>query len=277
MFREVATLFGRLNHPGRRWGLAGIAYAGALLGDSDVGTAALTELDAMAPVAVHLQEGYIIRSRAWTAMARGELTVARQLLWEAVALANSWGQFGAAAQALHDLVRTGAVDPAAAQLERMGDLVDGAFMEARILFARASQLRDMTLAETAANRFEAIGANLFAAEAAALLAELASEDGLRRAAADAEAWAERLLKLCEGAVTPGLRMQRGSPLLTDREREVAALAARGLTSRKIAEDLFVSVRTVDNHLQQVYVKLGVKRRSELAAHFSQANETPKHS
>jgi DNA-binding CsgD family transcriptional regulator len=272
MFREVATLFGRLNHPGRRWGLAGIAYAGALLGDSDVGTAALAELDDMAPVAVHLQEGYIIRGRAWTAMVRGELTVGRQLLWEAVELANSWGQFGAAAQALHDLVRTGAVDPAAAQLERMGGLVDGAFMEARVLFARASQLRDMTLAETAANRFETIGANLFAAEAATLLAELASKDGLRRAAADAEARAERLLTLCEGAVTPGLRTQRGSPLLTDREREVAALAARGLTSRKIAEDLFVSVRTVDNHLQQVYVKLGVKRRSELAAHFARTND-----
>jgi DNA-binding CsgD family transcriptional regulator len=58
---------------------------------------------------------------------------------------------------------------------------------------------------------------------------------------------------------------------------VATLAARGLTSRKIAEDLFVSVRTVDNHLQQVYVKLGVKRRSELAAHFSPTNEVPKHS
>ena len=65
-------------------------------------------------------------------MVRGELTVARDLLWEAVALAKSWGQFGAAAQALHDLVRMGAVDPAAEQLEQIGDRVDGAFMEARI-------------------------------------------------------------------------------------------------------------------------------------------------
>ncbi len=57
------------------------------------------------------------------------------------------------------------------------------------------------------------------------------------------------------------------PQLSDREREVALLAAQNLTSREIAERLFVSVRTVDNHLQQVYVKLGVKRRTELSPHL----------
>jgi DNA-binding CsgD family transcriptional regulator len=269
MFREVATVFGTLNHPGRRWGLGGIALAGALVGDSEVSATALATLDAMAPVAVHLQDGYIIRAQALTAMVRGELTLARQLLWEAVALADGWGQHGAAAQALHDLVRMGAVDPAAEQLEGMGDLVDGAFMEARVLFARAARLRDRTLAAAAADCFEAIGANLFAAEAASLLADLASDAGLRRVKTDAEARAARLLELCEGALTPSVTGANGSARLTDREFEVAQLAARGLTSRKIAEDLYLSVRTVDNHLQQVYVKLGIKRRSELAARLSQ--------
>ena len=36
------------------------------------------------------------------------------------------------------------------------------------------------------------------------------------------------------------------------------------TTRDIAETLFVSPRTVDNHLQRVYGKLGISRRSELA-------------
>jgi DNA-binding CsgD family transcriptional regulator len=202
-------------------------------------------------------------------MVRGELTAARRLLWEAVALADGWGQHGASAQALHDLVRMGAIDPAAEQLEGMGDLVDGAFMEARVLFARASRLRDLTLAAAAADRFEAIGANLFAAEAATLVADLASEAGLRRVKTDAEVRAGRLLELCEGALILGIPSGNESTRLTDREREVAQLAARGLTSRTIAEDLYVSVRTVDNHLQQVYVKLGIKRRSELAARLSQ--------
>ncbi|MCO5305097.1 MAG: helix-turn-helix transcriptional regulator [Microthrixaceae bacterium] len=51
--------------------------------------------------------------------------------------------------------------------------------------------------------------------------------------------------------------------LTDREREVADLAADGLAAREIAERLFISRRTVTNHLQHVYDKLGVSGRSEL--------------
>jgi DNA-binding CsgD family transcriptional regulator len=83
-----------------------------------------------------------------------------------------------------------------------------------------------------------------------------------------------LLESCQGAASPGVSPQRGSTPLTDREREVATLAARGMTSRQIGENLFVSVRTVDNHLQQVYVKLGIKRRSELAAHLLPITEAP---
>jgi DNA-binding CsgD family transcriptional regulator len=51
--------------------------------------------------------------------------------------------------------------------------------------------------------------------------------------------------------------------LTSREREIALLAASGLSSREIAERLVVSVRTVDNHLQRAYRKLGISRRQEL--------------
>jgi DNA-binding CsgD family transcriptional regulator len=51
--------------------------------------------------------------------------------------------------------------------------------------------------------------------------------------------------------------------LTPREREFALLAAAGSSSRMIAERLVISVRTVDNHLQNVYRKLGVTRRNEL--------------
>jgi DNA-binding NarL/FixJ family response regulator len=46
---------------------------------------------------------------------------------------------------------------------------------------------------------------------------------------------------------------------------VAELAARGRTSREIAETLTVSVRTVDSHLHHAYVKLGVRDRAGLAA------------
>lgn len=52
--------------------------------------------------------------------------------------------------------------------------------------------------------------------------------------------------------------------LTRREREVAGLAAGGLTNREIAERFTLSVRTVDTHLARVFAKLGVHNRRELA-------------
>ena len=52
-------------------------------------------------------------------------------------------------------------------------------------------------------------------------------------------------------------------VLTAREREIANLAAAGLSSKEIASRLVVSARTVDNHLQRVYSKLGITGRDEL--------------
>jgi DNA-binding CsgD family transcriptional regulator len=53
--------------------------------------------------------------------------------------------------------------------------------------------------------------------------------------------------------------------LTARETEVAALAAKGASDRAIAAELFISVRTVDYHLRNVFRKRGVRSRGELAA------------
>jgi DNA-binding CsgD family transcriptional regulator len=164
-------------------------------------------------------------------------------------------------------VRTGAGTLAADRIERLQDVVDGSFMEARLSFCRATSHEDMDLAAQAADQFEAIGANLFAAEAAALEGRLASSGGLRRRASTAAARSARALARCQGPSMMWLPRPTSSSQLSDREREVALLAAQNLTSREIAARLFVSVRTVDNHLQQVYVKLGVKRRTELAAHL----------
>lgn len=53
--------------------------------------------------------------------------------------------------------------------------------------------------------------------------------------------------------------------LTSRQEQVARLAAGGMASRDIAGELFISVRTVDAHLRQVFLLLGVNRRGDLAA------------
>ncbi|OZB88486.1 MAG: hypothetical protein B7X41_07930 [Microbacterium sp. 14-71-5] len=56
---------------------------------------------------------------------------------------------------------------------------------------------------------------------------------------------------------------RPSARLTAREREIAGLAAAGLSSRAIADRLTLSVRTVDSHLSRVFAKLGVTSRAQL--------------
>jgi DNA-binding CsgD family transcriptional regulator len=52
--------------------------------------------------------------------------------------------------------------------------------------------------------------------------------------------------------------------LTAAERLVAERVAQGLTSRAIAEELFVSPRTVDAHLTHIYRKLDINTRARLA-------------
>ncbi|MEV6784308.1 helix-turn-helix transcriptional regulator [Streptomyces sp. NPDC051098] len=58
--------------------------------------------------------------------------------------------------------------------------------------------------------------------------------------------------------------------LTPREREVAALAATGMSNRDIAHRLVVSVRTVENHLHRIYHKLGITARNALRRGLEQA-------
>jgi DNA-binding CsgD family transcriptional regulator len=55
----------------------------------------------------------------------------------------------------------------------------------------------------------------------------------------------------------------GPASLTRREREVARLAARGMSAKAIAAALFVGERTVESHLSSIYAKLGVESKLDL--------------
>jgi DNA-binding CsgD family transcriptional regulator len=57
----------------------------------------------------------------------------------------------------------------------------------------------------------------------------------------------------------------GLEALTASERRIAELAADGLTNREIAQTLFVTDRTVEGHLTNVFTKLGVRNRTALPA------------
>lgn len=63
----------------------------------------------------------------------------------------------------------------------------------------------------------------------------------------------------------GKEQAREVAILSEREREVLALVAQGLTNKAIAAKLFISENTARNHVSRILEKLGLNRRSEAAA------------
>ena len=63
---------------------------------------------------------------------------------------------------------------------------------------------------------------------------------------------------------------RGRPDLSRREQEIASLVARGLSNREIAEKLWLSPRTVENHRLRIMRKIGAGSRAELVTYAVEA-------
>lgn len=110
---------------------------------------------------------------------------------------------------------------------------------------------------------DAITASVLAGASGYLLKHLSRAELLRSV---------RLVAAGQRLIDPGASqqaMQRLSQIpgndLTEREREVLALVARGYTNKQIAEALYVSEKTARNHVSHILEKLGLARRSEAAA------------
>ncbi|WP_169749594.1 helix-turn-helix domain-containing protein, partial [Streptomyces exfoliatus] len=70
----------------------------------------------------------------------------------------------------------------------------------------------------------------------------------------------------EGVVTPSRRGRRGyGDQLSPREKEVARLVAIGHTNREIADVLFLSPRTIEQHVAKVLRKLNVASRADVVS------------
>ncbi|GAB3002162.1 LuxR C-terminal-related transcriptional regulator [Saccharothrix stipae] len=170
--------------------------------------------------------------------------------FEAARAARERGEQSVEAALLHDAVRLGHAREALPRLVEVASSVHGRLVPLYAEHARALVARDAAALERVAADFAAAGADLHAAEAAAASGNRALAVGLRTR--------------CPGAATPALAAVT-APELTPRQREVAVLAARGLTNREIADVLTTSVRTVDNHLSVAYTKLGITTRAVLPA------------
>ncbi|HNM84610.1 MAG TPA: helix-turn-helix transcriptional regulator, partial [Mycobacterium sp.] len=70
---------------------------------------------------------------------------------------------------------------------------------------------------------------------------------------------------CGGLCTPATRSPVSPTPLTGRQREVAELAAVGLSNKEIADRLYTSVRTVEGHVLHACQRVGASSREELAA------------
>jgi ATP/maltotriose-dependent transcriptional regulator MalT len=239
------------------------AHAQALLRRTEAARSALAELDSLnLPPTLYFGPELAL-ARAWTEVAAGDLAGARRWLYEAVAMADTSGELVLQEAALHDLARLGNPEVAAASLRQLADRLEGDLGPARADHAEARIRDDPDALEHSSTRFEALGANLLAAEAAADAAVSRRRAGDTRRAAAAERRAAILTARCEGAATPGLQPIEARVFLTRAEREVALLAAAGRSNPEIAEALTLSRKTVENYLHRSYQKLGISGRDEL--------------
>jgi DNA-binding CsgD family transcriptional regulator len=255
--------------PPSRWLLpcyVEFALAAAMAGDAAGAARSLALADAHPSGFFGLFLGWVDIGRCWVMAASGDVAGAVRTALRAGEQARAAGLHTYEAEALHSAVRLGGADPAvAARLAELRSLTDGPTAELYAAHARAAADGDGPGLKVVAEGFERLGMVLHAAECFAQSAASGAPGG---AAAAARA---RELAARSGARTPALVWLR-TPGLTPREREIAGLAAAGLTSRLIAQRLRLSVRTVDNHLTAIYAKLGVRGRAELTAALARAED-----
>jgi DNA-binding CsgD family transcriptional regulator/tetratricopeptide (TPR) repeat protein len=197
---------------------------------------------------------------AMAALRGGDVAAARRFTEDAEAAAERLGLTGQTAAALRARAMLHLADahpePAMDSFARAMDGFDRAGMPIQLAWTRA-------ISEAAAARRHEAGPILLdvaaaGADARGVLSALSAPNDAERVPAAEPATAR-------GDDTPARPADGVGPLgmLSEREREIAALAAAGLRSREIAQRLFLSPRTVEAHLGRVYRRLGVSSRGEL--------------
>jgi ATP/maltotriose-dependent transcriptional regulator MalT len=249
-------------------GMSNLAYALAIVGDADAARETLRALEAE-QLDQHPPAGparsWTVQAQAWTLAAEGRLGRAAELLQAGASAAGDRGQWSAAGSLLHDAVRLGGAPTAVAGLREIAAQCASPLVARQLRQAEAVAATDVDELAVIAQEWDSLGSPLLAAEALLVAARNARTQGSARRATALTARGAELAARCQGARTPDLRHGDLVDPLSPREREIAALASRGLRSREIADSLVVSIRTVDNHLQAIYGKLGIAGRRELAS------------
>ncbi|WP_433594127.1 helix-turn-helix transcriptional regulator [Nocardia sp. CA-145437] len=172
----------------------------------------------------------------------------------------------------------------AERLDLPGQRASAARARAGYLCARGDLEAAARAATAAIAHYGQAGMPVFRAQAMLVAAEIDGKRGdfatatARIAAAREEFTAAGAHELLTAATTAqrklaGHRSVSGATILSEREREVAELAARGLTNKDIAEKLFLSPRTVEDHLGRVLRKLGLTGRGGIAHKLAELDRT----
>lgn len=263
--REGIALFRELGRPHYVGECAiGLATALALAQRPQEAAEALAALDELEVSETLFKKVELTMARAWAAAAAGALPAAHCLLEEAADEGRRIGDFLGEASALHGLARLGKARAVIDRLEEVASQIKGELATTRAAHARALVGDDPDGLMLVSEAFQGMGADLLAAEAAADAAVAWRRSNDSRPAAAAERRAGELASRCEGASTPALQAIGTRAQLTPVERQVALLASGGRSNKQIAQELFLATRTVENHLQHVYEKLGITGRTQLS-------------
>ncbi|MFP5282624.1 MAG: helix-turn-helix transcriptional regulator, partial [Actinomycetes bacterium] len=210
------------------------------------------------PDAVAIIPGLLDWARAAVAAASGHHALAGAAAIEA---ARTAAERGAGAMALTFLLasaRFGDPRMAAAVLPELGLALDSPVRQVRAAEVTARASRNPSELLAAAEAQLGAGFNRHAYE----LAELARRYGGAQVERPAAAVLRQARQHLGGSADSAAALPPGP--LTHRETEVARLAGAGMSDREIADELVLSIRTVQSHLASVYRKLGIGSRTELS-------------
>jgi DNA-binding CsgD family transcriptional regulator len=235
-----------------------IGSAAAQLGDVHAASVAEARAEALDDVTGFLRAERAV-GRAWYAYVTNEHSRARAILREGAELARANGQQVSETFLMHESIRLGE-PPDLPRWAELASATQSPLVRARAVFAAAVAQRHQQALAEAGHGFAALGGWMWAAEALTLAANLGGAH-----AAGHRSEAQRCRARGDLAITPMLAVVRNHSVeLSPREAEIAGLAASGMSSKVIGDRLELSVRTVDNHLQRIYIKLGVNSRQDLA-------------
>lgn len=252
-----------------RYNVAWLARAAAAAGLADEAHDAMQEVGASAPVYGLFQADWVLAEAAVLA-AEGHLRRACEQALDAARMAASGGMWGATSIAAFDALRYGGGQPAADLVVGAAERVDGPLPLAMGRAAKSFALDEGVALDCAGAALEERGALLYAADIANLAAGVHSRAGDGRAAVGSALRSAELHRRCEGAWRPWAVPSPLHQVLTEREREVAILAACGRSDAELSAELSISIRTVQSHLARTYTKLGISGRRGLADALAEA-------